>query len=193
MKSLKYGTWRPTKHEVIWLLATLLLWFPTVLSFATRASATISVPVSDHDLIHQSVAIVLGEIETIESFSDLHEDQIYTHITLTIDEVLKGDVSVTELTIKQPGGAIGGTHTWIFGSPEFRIGEQVLLFLTMNDDGTLRVAHFYQGKFTIMRDEITGKKTVSRNDNPSQVIVLGGLDKLEAPDTRLGKLHGFGP
>ena len=145
MKCLKCGTCRPTKNEAVWLLVSLLLWFTTVLSLATRANATISVPVPEHDLIHQSVVIVMGQIETIESFSDVQEGQLYTHITLTIDEVLKGEVSVTELTIKQPGGAVGDTHTWIFGSPEFTTGEQVLLFLTCNADGTLRVAHYYQG------------------------------------------------
>ena len=161
----------------------------TVLSLAAKVNATISVPVPDHDLIHQSVAIVMGQIETIESFSDLQENQIYTHITLTIDDVLKGDVSATELTIKQPGGAVGDTHTWIFGSPEFTIGEQVLLFLTNNDDGTLRVAHFYQGKFSIMWDEVRGQKMVSRNDNPAQVLVLGGVDKVEVSGPNLGKLR----
>jgi len=189
MKCLKCGTCRPTKNEAIWLLTSLLLCFTTVLSLANRANATISVPVPEHDLIHQSVVIVMGQIETIESFSDVQEGQLYTHITLTIDEVLKGEVSVTELTIKQPGGAVGDTHTWIFGSPEFTIGEQVLLFLTNNDDGTLRVAHFYQGKFSIMWDEIRSKKMVSRNDNPAQVIVLGGLDKVEASGPNLGKLR----
>jgi hypothetical protein len=131
----------------------------------------------------------VGQVETIESFPYSLEGQIYTHITLTIDEVLKGDVSVTELTVKQPGGAVGHTHTWIFGSPEFTTGEQVMLFLSCNDDGTLRVAHFYQGKFSIISDEITGKKMVFRNDNPSQVLVLRGRDKEKAADPNPGKLR----
>ena len=88
MKCLKSGNCQPTKNEAIWLLASLLLCLITVLSLATRANATISVPVPDHDLIHQSVAIVMGQIETIESFSDIQEGQIYTYITLTIDDVL---------------------------------------------------------------------------------------------------------
>ncbi|MEN8691855.1 MAG: matrixin family metalloprotease, partial [Desulfobacterales bacterium] len=189
MKYLTWESYRPTKHEVIRLLATLLLWFATVLSSATKATATISVPISDHDLIQQSVAIVVGQVKTIESFSDLQEGLIFTCITLTIDDVLKGDVSITELTIKQPGGAVGGTTTYIFGSPEFTTGEQVLLFLTCNADGTLRVAHFYQGKFSIVSDEVTGKKMVNRNDNPAQVLVLDGIDKVEAFGPKLGKLR----
>src|SRR5439155_1626250 len=38
------------------------------------------------------------------------------------------------------------------GSPEFRRGERVLLFVSAYRDGTARVAHFYQGKFSIIRD-----------------------------------------
>ena len=189
MKCLTWKICRSTKHEIIWLLSTRLLWFAMLLSSATLATATISVTVSDHDLIRQSVAIVVGQVKTIESFSDLQEGLIFTCITLTIDEVLKGDVSITELTIKQPGGAVGDTTTWIFGSPEFTTGEQVLLFLTSNADGTLRVAHFYQGKFSIVSDQITGKKMVNRNDNPVQVLMLDGIDKVEAAGASLTKLR----
>ena len=182
-------TCQHTKNEVIWLLASLLLWFAAVLFSATLATATISVPVPDHDLVHQSVAIVVGQVKTIESFSDPQEGRIFTLITLTVAEVLKGEVSVTELTIKQPGGTVGGVHTWVFGSPEFTPGEQVLLFLTCNDDGTLRVAHLYQGKFSIVLDKVTGKEIVSRDESPAEVLVFGGVGKDEATNSNIAKFR----
>jgi hypothetical protein len=133
------------------------------LSMPCTVNATTVVPVSDRDLIQQAIVIVLGRVSTIESWFDRQEKQIVTYITLTPDEVLKGTLPSGPLTLKQAGGSVGPLRSWIHGSPEFLRGEKVLLFLSRNLDGTARVLHLYQGKFSVFRDRDTGKEFAYRD------------------------------
>jgi hypothetical protein len=180
---------RHGKHGAIWYLASLLLWLAAVLLSPTSASAAISVPVPDQDLIEQSVAIVVGQVIALESYSDLEAGLIFTLITLSVDDILKGELSVSELTIKQPGGKVKDRQAWVFGSPEFTQGEKSLLFLRCNEDGTLRVAHLYQGKFSIVLDAATGKEMVSRDESPTGVFVFGRAGKDKASRSNINKFH----
>ncbi|MCS6926054.1 MAG: matrixin family metalloprotease [Candidatus Binatia bacterium] len=146
------------------------------LSLPRLGNATTVVPVSDRDLVTQAVAIVVGSVERIESQLDVREHQIVTHITLTLDEVLKGDLPADTLTLKQMGGSVGSLRSWLHGSPEFVRGEKVLLFLSRNPDGTPRVLHLYQGKFSVFTDRDTGVEFAYRN-------IPYGVRELAAPST----------
>jgi len=148
------------------------------LFFSAPASATIVSPVADRDLIEQAVAIVVAEVTAIESHWDPHESQVFTHITLSIQEVLKGELPAGELTIKQVGGTVGDLHAWTYGSVEFERGEKALLFLQVNPDGTLRVAQLYQGKFSIFMDEYTGEEFALR-EVPTGVDIVSSFDSVE--------------
>ena len=136
------------------------------------ANATIVVPTEDHQLIRQATAIVVGQVTKIESHWHAAKTQIYTHIGVRIEEVLKGELSPVEITIKQLGGTIGGFQSWVFGSPEFIIGERVLLFLTLNPDQTFRVLSLYQGKFSVAVDLRTTEPLIYRHSNPDGVHQL---------------------
>ncbi|MPZ78109.1 MAG: matrixin family metalloprotease [Deltaproteobacteria bacterium] len=153
-----------------WLLIVLFLAF---IAHLKSAMATIVVPTADHHLVRQAAAIVQGQVTRIESHWDAGKKQIYTHITVQVEEVLKGELAQTELTIKQAGGTVGGLHSWVHGSPEFVVGERVLLFLTANSDGTPRVLGLYQGKFSVILDAQTGEQIAYRNPRPEGVRVLG--------------------
>jgi hypothetical protein len=139
---------------------------------ASPARATTVVPVPEQDLIRHAVAIVVGQVRSIESHWDPARRQVFTHVTVALEDVLKGEIAATEITLKQAGGTVGAVHAWVDGSPEFRSGERVLLFLRTNQDGTLRVAHLFQGKFQIQADPVTGDDTVHRDDHPAGVNVL---------------------
>ena len=149
----------------------------TVLSLllggAPAAFATTVIPVADDALIRDAVAIVVGRVQRIESRWKPRRARIVTAITLSVDEVLKGDPGVTEITIRQLGGEVRGLHSWIEGSPEFHVGEKVLVFLRHNADGTLRVAHLFQGKLSILHDPAIGEE-VAHREAPAGVNVLGG-------------------
>src|SRR6058998_3291072 len=130
-----------------------------VLAWTPVALATTIVPVADADLVDAAAAIVLADVKAIESRWDPAQRLIFTVITLDVRDSLKGEIPLGPLTIRQLGGRVAGMQAWVEGSPEFTVGERVLVFLSRNADGTLRVAHLYQGKFSIQSDARPGART----------------------------------
>jgi len=134
-----------------------------------NAVATIIIPTEDHQLIRQATTIVLGQVTGIEGHWYAAKMQIYTHIRVRVEEVLKGELPEIEVTLNQLGGTVSGIRSWIFGSPEFVLGERVLLFLTRNPDGSLRVLNLYQGKFSVVQNTQTGEPLIYRSLTPEGV------------------------
>jgi hypothetical protein len=139
---------------------------------ARAASATIAVPVPETSLAADAEAIVVGRVTRIASRWDAGRGQILTSITVDVHEVLKGQVGDAGITVRQVGGTVGDLVSWVHGSPEFERGEWVLLFLDAHADGTPRIAHLYQGKFSITADASTGEILAHRDPNPHGVHVL---------------------
>src|SRR5262245_53723895 len=113
-----------------WILAALV-----ALAWAPAALATTVVPVADADLVSTAT------VTAIDSRWDPATRRIFTVITLDVCDSLNGEIPLGPLTIRQLGGHVAGMQAWVEGSPEFTVGERVLVFLSRNADGTLRVAH----------------------------------------------------
>src|SRR5436309_2554740 len=134
-----------------WILAAVV-----ALAWAPAALATTVVPVADADLVSTATAIVIADVTAIESRWDPATRRIFTVITLDVRDRLKGEIPLGPLTIRQLGGRVASMQAWVEGSPEFTVGERVLVFLSRNADGTLRVAHLYQGKFSTVTGTARG-------------------------------------
>ena len=164
-----------------------------LLALAGPAGASVVVQLADADLTAGAEVIVRGRIVRITSHADA-SGEISTYITLTLDEILKGAVWGSEITIRELGGTVGDRHTWASANPQFVLGEPVLLFMDQRDDGTLRTYQFYMGKFTIVSDPGSGDQVALRAV-PPQVTVLGSADapaiRVPAGDVARG-LDDFG-
>jgi hypothetical protein len=176
--------------------ALFLLWLALLGGLAAPAAATTVVPLSEQELADDAVAVIVGEVRGIESHWDGGLRQVFTHIRLRVDEILAGPLSGPEITIRQVGGAVGGLESWLDGSPDFSDGEHVLLFLRQNPDGTLRVAHLYQGKFSIFGDPLTGRTFAYQQPAHGHVHVLrqGGpvtVDALLDLEAFKARIRGF--
>ena len=143
-----------------------------VLSQLSDAAATIVIPLDDVALAESAVGIVLGHVVHIESVRDVQRGRLFTLIRIVVEEAVKGDFPDGEITIRQIGGTVGDLRHWIYGSPEFVLGERVLLFLDEDRDGNLRVAHLFQGKYSISLDSDTGEEYAHRA-MPSGVRGIG--------------------
>ncbi len=146
-------------------------------------NATMIVPVSTTDLAQQAAAIIIGEVKAIESYWDDTAQQVFTHITLTPQEVLKGTIANGDLILKQVGGVVGNRRTWLDGAPELTRGEKVLLFLDTNPDGSAGIAQLYQGKFSVFTDLDSGKEMAYRGNAPDGVHLLPGQRTARAQTT----------
>ncbi len=76
---------------------------------------------------------------------------VYTDYQMKVLESLKGDVNPT-ITIRQVGGVIGGTVTRVPGSAEYKLEEEVVLFLEVQRPGGYYfVMDLAAGKYEVVR------------------------------------------
>ncbi|MEO6725983.1 MAG: putative Ig domain-containing protein [Blastocatellia bacterium] len=144
-----------------------------VLATAGVVTATSIVIPSDDELIIGARAIVRGNVTAVASGYDDAHKAIFTYITLRVQEVFKGNITTSEIVIKEPGGVTGNRGSLIFGTPEFKTGENVLLYLDTWPDGSLRVHQWFLGKFTINTNRANGKLTLVRDAISGNITVLG--------------------
>ena len=140
------------------VLAALLVVFG---QFAS-AQATTFVPLNDDTLFDASDIVLTGTVSAIEASSRGPDEPIFTYIHVEPDRALKGMDSLAPLVLREPGGVVGARREWLYGAPEFRVGERVLLFLSRNSDGTLQTQSLSMGKFTLGVDS-SGFTTATRD------------------------------
>ncbi|HEX2121276.1 MAG TPA: PKD domain-containing protein, partial [Thermoanaerobaculia bacterium] len=148
---------------------------------AASASATTIVMPSDEQLIAKTPLIVAG---TVVSTTPVESDgRIWTEATVSVARVLKGAAAET-ITIREIGGEVNGRFTVIFGAPELRAGERVLLFLEPSPHGGYRTIDLFAGKFSEAR-AINGKRLWLRDDVGAPVTLLDArLEPLEAKNVQ---------
>ena len=150
----------------------LLLLIGLLICAQTSLATTVIIP-SDDQMIVEARAIVRGKVLAIESGLDEQQNSVYTYVTLKVQEVLKGQITQRRIVLKQPGGEFGSRGSLVFGTPEFTVGENVILYLDTWQDGSLRVHQMLLGKFTVIKDPATGVLFAVRNSPDNGVQVLG--------------------
>lgn len=118
-----------------------------LLSVSTQVNATTYIVPSDRALVHRARAVVVAS--TVGSRSEVRDDgEIYTVTQFSVRERIKGSVPVDQpLYVAGIGGAVGDRYQLAFGVPQFRSGEEALLFLTKNRFGEWAVLGFELGAF----------------------------------------------
>jgi hypothetical protein len=91
---------------------------------------------------------------------------------VAVEQVLSGDLTAAQITLKEPGGSVGGEEEVLFGAPSFLPGERVVLFLTAGADGTLRTNQLSLGKFRI-EDRVDGTYAVQDLEGATVVAAPG--------------------
>ena len=105
--------------------------------------------------------IVIGRVIDAESSWDETKSNIYTYVSLSLEEVIKGCSSKKDITIKILGGAVGEIGAIVNEMPSFRKGERTLLFLERD----LRSDNFFvvygrYGKYEISQNNTVISKGV---------------------------------
>ncbi|HET9531420.1 MAG TPA: matrixin family metalloprotease, partial [Blastocatellia bacterium] len=140
-------------------------------SVQLAGATTVTIP-ADDDMIVGARAIVRGRVLSVGSALDQNQDRIYTYITLRVQEVLKGQIKERRIVIKELGGIVGNRAMVIYGNPQFRVGERVLLYLDTWADGSLRTYQMFLGKFNIITDQNTGQQIALRSSPDANTLVL---------------------
>ena len=160
---MKRSIFKPAAQAFALLLA--------VLFAAEVGTATTAVMLTDEDLIASSRVILIGDVQSVSAQWDADHQTISTYVKVNVVRLLKGQLQNQTVVFKQLGGHIGDEATVIFGAPEYKAGQQALLFLDTRQDGTLRVAHLFQGNYVIV--EQAGRQRVKRSVSRDDVNILG--------------------
>jgi hypothetical protein len=149
------------------------------------AHATTVVPMGERALVASSIGAVRGRVTRIDSAADPRSGAIYTYVSIEPAERLFGTLPPGTLVLRELGGYVGGRGQWVFGSPEYRVGEHVLVFLSPYTDGALRTTALGMGKFAL--EERAGITEAVRRFG-SEVTRLDpgtGALRRDAPDERV--------
>ncbi len=134
-----------------------VMWFA-----AGPAHGTTFVMMDEQSLMESSDLVITGTVTSITSATSGSAGPIYTYVQVHVGRVIKGRVDSDTVVAREPGGSVGERRQWIFGAPEFWVGERTLLFLSRNPDGSLQTNSLAMGKFTLAVDR-AGHTTAVRD------------------------------
>lgn len=134
-----------------------------ILLWAAPGFADVAPRWSDAQLVQFSEVILSGRVDGVTTAWD--EGSIYTYVTVSVRDVLKGWVPERQIVLKQLGGERDGMALDILGQARFTPGEEALLFLEVRPrDRSLYTTALWQGKWSLSFDVVSGERTVVRRD-----------------------------
>ncbi len=125
------------------------------------------------DLALGADCILVGTVENVRSEWDNDRTLIYTLIEFSIENTVKGCLNQAEVTIRVPGGQVGDESLEVSTAPTFEAGEKALVFLEMEDKGSLRVLGGFQGKVTVQNGTVLDPATSLRDFVEDIQSILG--------------------
>lgn len=143
-----------------WFVALLL----SLLAFP--AHATLIQRMSEAELVAAARWIVTGRVTSVSGAWNADHTQIFTTIEIEPAEVLKGDLPKGPLRLRLLGGSADGISMIVVGAPVFTRDEEVVLCLGADRGGAFPVVGLGQGKFTLVRDGVSGLLRVKETGEP---------------------------
>jgi hypothetical protein len=128
------------------LLASAAVWF-----FPSRAEATIERAASFDEKVENAAAIVVGKVVKQETKFDPSRRWILTYTTFNVEKSLKGGTG-GEITVVTPGGHVGDIYQDTIGVPEFKKGDDHVVFVKNSSAGPT-VLYFDQGTYDVIKDD----------------------------------------
>jgi len=121
------------------------------LGFVTQATATTLPHRSLDQMVQEAAQIVRGKVLSKKAFWGPGKRHIYTKIQIQVLERLKGTKSTKKtMHFHQLGGSLDGLTSRILGAAEYRVGEEILIFLEpTQSSGFVFVLGFASGKYKV--------------------------------------------
>ncbi len=129
---------------------------------ASEAAASTVVAMTLEQMSERAETIFLGRVTGTRADWNAERTRIYTYVTLEVERYLKGGNEPRVVTVRHLGGRVGPYLAMVPGSPQFDMGEEVLLFCTGGGARIPTILGMSLGKFTIATDS-SGEKIVKRD------------------------------
>jgi hypothetical protein len=150
-----------------------------VLTAAVRA--TVLVPAEFREIVEGSQIIVYGRVVDVTAEWVDNRRRIDTLVTVEAGTYLKGGPGET-VTFRVPGGQIGRYRNVMVGAPEFKPGDEAVLFLRAEGPSIARVFGLSQGVFRVRADGPSGRRLVvppplmARSESP-EIVTRGAAER----------------
>ena len=153
---------------VILALMSLSFW-----EFSGKGFAWMS-KLSLQELTDKASHVVVGKVTSKESLWNPERTKIYTNVTISVHELIKGSLNKGEIVIQYLGGEIPEEDIGmeVSDTAQFSVNQDVLIFLRPHETGKgYKVVGGSQGKYT-MKNGIVLEKRLLLDDFRSQIIDL---------------------
>jgi hypothetical protein len=169
--------WIGKKWARVILAAVIAIFLAAPASASTFARAGL-----DH-LVAKNSTIVVGEAMEASSYWNEPGTLILTDVRFVVAQVLKGNLTESEITVTLPGGTVGSQTSLVVGGAELVPGRSYVLFLVQQDlpglKGARTVRDHSQGVFEIRKRQ-DGLRAVSQA-SVGHTLVADALGKIEPP------------
>lgn len=155
------------------------------LAFGAVAQAVTVRPPSFTELVGSADIIVKGNVTALEySVRTVDGKPVpFTHVTLSVNETLKGPAS-PRLVLHLLGGTVGGRTVRVGGAPALAVGDRGFFFVQNNGTQFFPLVRVGHGLYRTMWDDFTKTERVLRADYEPLRSVAEVSAALEMSHTR---------
>ena len=128
----------------------LIALFITLIVFAYAGDANaLMLKMSFEELSSKSESIIVGKVNNIDSYWNEERTSIYTEVTISVEDNIKGEIKQGEITIITPGGEVDGITQYVSDSPTFKPGEEAVLFLNELPGQSFSTQQYQSGLYQV--------------------------------------------
>jgi hypothetical protein len=133
-------------------------------TLSTRATTV--VPPEFPTLVNDSDYIIRAVTRNVTTLKQAgaHGGRIFTRVELDIVEVIAG-TPPANVVLEFLGGRLGDEQLKIEGMPEFKVGDEDILFVSGNGRTFCPLYAMMHGRYPVETDAATGRKFVARADH----------------------------
>ena len=156
-----------------------------LLCFTPSLSATVLLPAEFREIVYGSQIIVYGRVSDVRPEWINGRRRIESVVTLQAADFYRG-TPAERVTLRVPGGQIGRYKSVTVGAPEFRAGDEVVLFLRAQGPSVPQVFGLNQGVFRVRVEPRTGRRVVTQpilmaRTAAPEPVVRGALHRTPLP------------
>lgn len=138
------------------------------------ALAEIAEPLSIERLAREAELVIHGEVRSKTVRRD-HAGRIMTELEVAVHSSWKGNWREETIPVLHGGGVLGEQGVRILGQASYRVGEEVVLFLTPNGLGQFVTVGMAWGKFEVIHDESGSKVARQAGTGNSPAVPLHSI------------------
>ncbi len=153
-----------------------------LLTFALAAGATTLEERTTCEMVGRAERIACAACETVEARSDPRSGAVFTHVTLRLLEDWKGGGAGGVFRLRIVGGRDGPIATVVSLMPEFRPGEEYVLFLGKRNDLGFETLEFARRGVLRLESDEAGVRRL--RDRVSGFPEFGGATRIRLEDVR---------